>query len=503
MKKIGQTFGIIGVILLLFGIVEFVIRMEFSLYNMIHLAGGGALLLIYGISNAATLKTSLGSRKTKYGANAIVYIVIFLAILVLVNFVLARHNKRFDLTEAKRFSIADQTAKVLESLQEPVELLAFFESGEGGPVEDLLKSYDHASDSVSYTFVDPIKHPEMAKARGITQTDVIVIACGERETQVTVPTEEEITNGIIKITRQMDKKVYFLDGHGEHDILSEEEMGFTEARKAIENENYRVEKLLLGAETKVPEDCSILVVAGPRKPVLENELKMIDAYLDGGGKAIFMVEPRQSPELVPFLEDWGITLGGDVIVDMVVRLFAGASLGIEPIVADYDGAHPITQDFQERTIFPIVRSVSAKAGTIEGIEVTELARTSDSSWAEGDVDRLFNDSEARKDEGDREGPVSIAAAAAKAAKGTRIVVFGDAEFADNRYFNYYFNGDLYMNALGWLAGEEDLISIRPRMARSSRVQLTAGQTNLIFYLSVLIVPEFLLIFGIGVWRRRR
>jgi len=502
MKKLGQIFGIIGVILLLFGIVEFLIRMSFSTYNLIHILGGLVLLLTYGISNAASLKTGIGSRTTKYGTNAAVYIIIFLAILVMVNFVLNRHSKRFDLTESKRFSLADQTVKVLGSLEEPVELLAFFQQGEGGPVEDLLKSYDHASGMISYAFVDPVRHPEMAREHDISQTDVIVISCGDRETQVTEPTEEEVTNGIIKISKRAEKKVYFLDGHGEHDIMSEEEQGYIEARKAVENENYASEKLLLGAQEKVPEDCAVLVVSAPQKPVLENELKMIDEFLKGGGKAIFMVEPRESAELVSFLDGWGFELGDNVIVDMVIRLFAGASLGIEPIVEDY-GTHEITRDFQQRTIFPMVRSVSAGDESVEGVNVTELASTSASSWAEKDLDLLFQNSEAKQDPGDRQGPVPVAAVAEEAGKGTKIVVFGDAEFANNRFFNYYYNGDLFMNVLNWLAGEEDLISIRPRMARASRVQLTADQTNLIFYLSVLIIPEILLIFGIGVWWRRR
>ena len=502
MKKLGKLFGIIGAILLLFGIVEFLIRMSFSTYNLIHIVGGLVLLLTYGISNAASLKTGIGSRTTKYGTNAAVYIIVFLAILVMVNFVLDRHSKRFDLTESKRFSISDQTVKVLGSLEEPVELLAFFQQGEGGPVEDLLKSYDHASGMISYAFVDPVRHPEKAKEHDISQTDVIVVSCGARETQVTEPTEEEITNGIIKISKRAEKKVYFLDGHGEHDIMSEEEQGYMVARKAIENENYASEKLLLGAQEKVPEDCAVLVVSAPQKPVLESELKMIDEFLKGGGKAIFMVEPRESKELAGFLKGWGMELGDDIIVDMVIRLFAGASLGIEPIVEDY-GTHAITQEFQQRTIFPMVRSVSAAMEPAEGIEVIELATTSSSSWAEQDLDNLFENSEAKQDAEERVGPVPIAAVAEDSGKGTKIVVFGDAEFANNRYFNYYYNGDLFMNALNWLAGEEDLISIRPRMARASRVQLTADQTNLIFYLSVLIIPEILLIFGIGVWWRRR
>ena len=136
--------------------------------------------------------------------------------------------------------------------------------------------------------------------------------------------------------------------------------------------------------------------------------------------------------------------------------------------------------------------------------MTELAKTSAGSWAETDLERLYGKSEAEFGEGDEQGPIPVAAAATGGAEGNaKVVAFGDAEFANNKYFHYMFNGDLFLNTIGWLAGQEELISIRPRMTRASRVQLTADQHRSIFYASVLIIPEILLLFGVGVWWWRR
>ncbi|MGH7821794.1 MAG: hypothetical protein ACREQ9_18685, partial [Candidatus Binatia bacterium] len=91
----------------------------------------------------------------------------------------------------------------------------------------------------------------------------------------------------------------------------------------------------------------------------------------------------------------------------------------------------------------------------------------------------------------------------KEAGQTRIVAFGSQQLTNNKFINNFFNRDLVLNAVGWAAGEEKLISIRARNLRASRVQLQQDEVTRIFYLSVLILPELLLLVGIVVWSRRR
>jgi len=214
--------------------------------------------------------------------------------------------------------------------------------------------------------------------------------------------------------------------------------------------------------------------------------------------------------LTPVLERWGVRLGDDVVVDPVVRIFQGPALGLEPIVKTYDPAHEITRNFHHGTVFPMARSVHDAAAGKAGLQAVEFVKTSKSSWAETDLTALFERSEAQLDPADIKGPVPIAVAveatlkAMGAAKdGTaRLAVFGSVEFAANRTLDSFYNRDLLMNTIGWLVGESDLVSIRPRGLRASRVRFTQGQGTLIFYLSVLILPELLLLAGLAVWWRR-
>jgi ABC-type uncharacterized transport system involved in gliding motility auxiliary subunit len=233
--------------------------------------------------------------------------------------------------------------------------------------------------------------------------------------------------------------------------------------------------------------------------------------LDGGGRALLLLPPRQGSEFQPVLAKWGVKLGNDVVVDQVIRLFQGPALGLAPLVNTY-GAHEITRDFKQRTVFPMTRSVHSDAAGKKGLQATELVKTSPSSWGETDLDGLFERSEATLDPStDTKGPVPIAVvvnADLKQMAGgkegtTRLAVYGSVEFASNREVEgTYYNRDLLLNTVEWLVGQADLLSIRPRAVRASRIQFTADQVTVIFYLSVLIIPELLLIAGLAVWWRR-
>jgi len=521
MKRVSQIAGWWGVVLLLFGMVSFLFTSEFNLYSVVQLAGGGILVAFSLVFNLGGLWSSLGKRSTRYSANAIVYSAIFLGLLVLVNVVSNGHSWRKDFTEGSLFSLSSQSERVLENLKQNVEVLAFFQQGKGTKLEDLLNNFAHASPKFHYEFVDPVKHPEKAKIHEVITSDVLVVKCGDRETKINGTTEEDLTNAILKVAKTEQKKIYFLTGHGERDLDDETEPGYQVVRKALENENYLVEPLKLFMLKDVPEDCAVLVIADPLKPLVESELEAVRRYLNQGGNVLFMLNQGGTPGMSALVADWGVKLGKDMVVDQVFRLFEGPALGVDPIVEDY-GTHEITKDFQGQTLFNMVSSVSVSEDLPPGFTAVSLASTSSKSWAETDLDMLFEKGEVSLTEDDLAGPVSVAVAVTREVPGAegktdaggsdpagsdtveaRVVVIGDADFVDNQYIAKMYNADFLLNAINWLAGEEAYISIRPKATRGSQVAMTPQQTQNIFYLSVLILPQILLLVGMTIWWRRR
>jgi len=505
-----SLFGLWGIVLLVFGLVAFAVTPAAQGYVFLHVGLGFLFLVLWLTASRESLTSVLGERSTKYGANAIVYTLIFVGVLVVVNWLASRHNHRWDLTKQNVFSLSTQSKNVLGKLEQPVVLDAFVQAGADPEVEDLLGSYRYASDKLSFHMVDPDKERDLAERYKITELPTIHIQYGDQTATVTRDmTEEAITNGLIKATRTTKKVACFIDGHGEPDIENREARGFSSLKDALTNENYETRKVLLATEQDVPPECTVLIDVGTEKPLFDHEVELLSNYLRAGRSALFLVGPRRGEQLKTLVDPWAVKITDSVVVDQVVRLFEGPALGLQIIASTY-GTHPITKDFHERTIFPMARAVEANAAGKTGLSAIELVKSSPSAWGETDLAGVFDRGEAAQDDKDLKGPVSVAVAVTGKHKEmgfgkegeTKLVVVGDSDFATNQFLPQVFNRDLLLNIMNWLGGQEELIAIRPRAIEASRAQLTADESRRIFYLSVLIMPELLLLVGLTVWWRR-
>lgn len=511
--------GITGLTLLFFGALSHWLSYNpaegffaaFGWYSLIHLAAGVACVIGYFTRGSGSLSEFLRQRSTKYGFNALVYSLVFLALFVMINFLGVRYHKRFDVSTTGVNSLSEQSRKILAGLTDPVEIDAFVEDGRDTVLEELLGAYQYESERIQVRVLDPQLRPELAQEAGITQVPTLRIRMSERSTLVTNTDEESITNGIHRVSKSARKKVYFTEGHGEPAIDDRQSLdGAGLFAEALRNQNYDVAKLFLAEFDDVPPDAAAVIVAAPEREVLPKELESLDRYMRRGGRVLYLLEPQKNTELVQFLAKWGVVADDNVILDQQVRLFQGVTLGLDPVVSTYSG-HPSVHPIKERTMFSLARSVRPAAELPKGLLVQTIASTAKTSWAESDVDLLFGSSQATFDEGkDLPGPVSLAVAASAYAKDIggegdaefEMAVFGDGSFATNKYWRQLFNDALALSVVGWLAGEEELISVASRAVRASRASLTAAQARSVFYLSVLVLPELILLCGIAVWWRR-
>ncbi len=495
---------------------------------------GAVALVVYILLNLSTLQRSVSRKSFLYSSNLLLIIVLVLAILVLVNYFFSRHHHRFDFTEAKLHSLSDQSVKVLKGLKNDVLLKCFYRESHynRGRMENLLKNYAYHSKKIKYEFIDPDKNPGLVKRYEITQDGTTILECGDKENRITTSSEEDLTNAIIKVTREKKKVIYFLEGHGEGSVEQSDDNGYSFAKQELEKLGYEVKKLTLALSETFPADCALLVVPGPKKDLLPNELVTVETFLRRGGRVFFMVDPETAPGLPPFLLKFGFKLQDDIVVDTMSRLFGGDYF--MPLVSEYD-YHAITQNFRYATFFPYARSVEIADEKPADITATILGKTSPNSWSERqlNVQRVTFD----KDK-DKQGPIPLAAVAtikpqeekekdkeeaateknpeteeipaktetseaAEAKKEGRLAVFGDSDFVTNRYYNLSGNGNFFLNTVNWLTEEADLISIQPKTSSPRTIHLTPSQGRMIFFVSVVILPLLVLITGVSVWVRRR
>ncbi|MFN8007453.1 MAG: Gldg family protein [Terriglobia bacterium] len=472
---------------------------------------GVALTLAMVFFNLGSIKDSFRLRSTQYGSNTVLVLLVVLGILGVINYLGKKHVKRFDLTTAKVFSLSDQSTKIVRNLKGEVKIL-YFDKEPNGALNDLMDEYKSISPGkIDFKTIDPWKEPAQAKQYGITRPKETVVAYGQKTEKVDSPQEEAVTNAILKVTREKNKVVYFLSGHNEGDISDgQDAKGFAVANKAIEAQNYQVKTLNLAEKPSLPEDCAVLVIAGPKVGLLPTESAVIDQYVTAGGKVLLMVDPDTNPGMAEELKKWKIALEDDIVVDAsgIGQLFGMGPAA--PLVTKYE-PHPITKDLsRSMTFFPLARSVKIIENSGSSFNATLLLKTSENSWGETNL----KSGSAEYNEGkDIKGPVALAAVSVGAAAGdektknfgkeARAVVVGDSDFASNQYFNHQRNGDLFLNMISWLAEDEDLISVRPKNQENRAIVLTRAGASGLFWLAVVLLPGCALLGGIAVWRRRK
>ena len=505
------------------------VRPEWQVYAARVAMVGLALLVVYAAGQWREIAQLFSRRQARYGGLTTVSVLVFVGVLVAVNYIGKRQNKRWDLTAAKQYTLSDQSRNVLAKLDAPLQILVFTQENDFPRFRDRLREYEYGSKQVTTEFIDPDRNPAAAQQNQVQQYGTIIFSYKGRTERVTTDAEQDVTNGIIKVISGQQRKVFFTQGHGEKDTVSAERDGYDQIGQALGRENYTVEKIVLAQTTAVPADASVVVVAGPQTDFFPNEIDLIKQYLAKAGKLLLMLDPPARDDAAPLTNlialanEWGVDVGSNVVVDVsgMGRLF-GASEAV-PVAASYP-PHPITERFSVMTAYPLARSISAKAGGAEGRSAQPLVETSGQSWAEADLKGLFASKPAAlsEAEGDKRGPISLAAAVSApvgAAEGgaeekkpgenegpkpeTRLVVFGDADFVSNATLGVPGNRDLFMNTIGWLSQQENLIAIRPKDPADRRVTLTSDQHNLVNWLAFPVIPGAILLMGVYSWMRRR
>jgi ABC-type uncharacterized transport system involved in gliding motility auxiliary subunit len=356
-------------------------------------------------------------------------------------------------------------------------------------------------------YIDPDRQPALAKEYGVRTYGTIVVAAGDRHFEAQGDNEEGITNALVRVLKGQ-RAIYFVQGHGERNLDSTDREGYDRFKKSLETENYQIQSLLLMQKMAIPADCAILVIAGPQNDYLPPEVDAIRKYLEGGGRALAMLDAGvELPNLTKLLGDWNVKVRSDLVIDMnpVAQIF-GTSPAM-PLIIKY-GTSPIVQPLANHaTLFPLARSFEVGKEYKAGVSVDSLCDTSADSYDVTDFNPKMQKVAFRPGK-DLKGPLSVGVAGTLSGSGEkkaegRFVALGTSLLAANNFLGFQSNRDFVMNAVNWLSADVDLISIRPQPQESQQLNLTVRQMRQVFILGVVGLPLLIIIAGATVWWQRR
>jgi ABC-type uncharacterized transport system involved in gliding motility auxiliary subunit len=455
-------------------------------------------------------RDTAAARQARYGATATLYTIVVIAILVLVNWLGNRYNKSFDTTSNKRFTLSQETQKLVHNLKGDATITYIDKASNFSQARGILDRYKNLSPKIHLQYVDYQKQPTVARAYGLRYAGTAFVELGNRREEAKSLTEEGLTGAFLKDEKGV-RKVCFVSGSHEHPLDDTESSGLSQFKTLLERDNYQAQSITLIDKTAVPSDCSVLEVAGPTADYTPNEVTAIKTYVEGGGRVMFLLDPpidfarehvAENTALTDLLQSWGVTVDKDLVLEEnpMGQLFG---FGPEiPLVNNYE-SQPIVNDLKNSfTGFPVTRSLTVKNG--DKTTVDKLFSTSDRAIA---TTKLNTNEVNPSDPSNKKGPFVLGAAGTyntgKANNPGRFVVIGNSGFVTNGMLGFQANRDLALNAVNWLSSDEDLISIRPKEAEDRRLNANQHQMNVFAYTDLIFIPLIIIASGVAIFLKRR
>ncbi len=454
---------------------------------------------------------NLNTRQTRYAAYVTVYILVVVAILVVANFLANRYNKSYDSTSNKRFSLSDQTKKLVGDLKTDLHITYFDQTSGFQSAKDLLDRYSNLSPKVHVRYVDVMKNPQLTRSYGIKNLGTAVVEIGAKHEEAKSVTEEGITGAIVRVIKGGQRTVCVVNGNGEHQLDDTTENGLSAFKELVAHDNYDTKSISLLQQAEIPASCTVTVVAGPTTDYPAPAVGALKTYVENGGRALFLLDPplkqrridiAANDALDAVLAGWGVTVDKDLILDQnPIGQLAG--LGPEvPLVTSYESQPIVAPMKGQATGFPLARSLDVK--NADKTQIDKLFSSSEGSFATTTLGPGEITLDPNKD---KHGPFAMAAAGSyttdKPNSQGRFVVVGNSGFAANSFIRFNGNRDLVLNMMNWLSSDEDLISIRPKEPEDRRLTLSRAQMSMVRMFSQFFLPLIVVFAGIMVWWRRR
>lgn len=521
-----RLLGIYGLIFIFFGAVAAVFFHETFLAPAAYVEMGIGLIavIVYLINFFGDATKSIWRKRDAVfgGAGA------FLVLLILIGVNVIAHtkwgDKKFDLTTNKIHSLSEASVETLKNLPEKIEVLSFVTDPRAKKLlSNLVNKYTSQSNKIEFRSIDPDQEPTLLETYE-AQVDQVVLRNPKSDKSITLDgaqfNEQEFTTALRRLFVENEINIYFLQGHGEGQISDDKtQKGLFLAKFLLEREGYKVHALDLTQTGAIPANANAVVAWGAERPVSAGEVSLLQAYLEKGGKLVLAQDPLVSPardRILPsgyeeLLKTYGLKFGNSILVQNLN--FQNRSIRSATVLGLNYTDHPIVKDLQGNlTQFSLSQSIDLIDTKKEKENQQALVLTGEDVASVKDVSKLSGNQDLQSS-----GPFAIARIVSESqaedsadqesektsAKGYQLVVFGDSDFASNQNIQNGYNRDLFLNTFAYLLGETENITIRPKTWKNSTLEISDEQKRAVYFASIFIVPQLIILLGLGIWAMRR
>ncbi|MDC1286573.1 GldG family protein [Gammaproteobacteria bacterium] len=436
-----------------------------------------------------------------------VFLLLFVGLLALLAWLSQRYPVTIDMSTNQRNSLSQETVRLLEQIDTPIDVTLFVSPvNERKPtLQKLFNRYRQLQSNIRVQTLNPELHPDLVRTHDIRYDGEVLLEYLGRNEKISQISETNVSNAIQRLLRQGERWLVFLQGHGERNPYGEANHDYSLFATQLAGKGYTIENLNLAQISSIPDNTDVLVLASPRVALLPGEIRLLREYIDAGGNFLWFADPEQALEgLEPLGESLASGFLPGIIIDPNSQL-----MGLDRIdfalIGEYP-RHPITRNLGSLSIFPQAQGIEFYGD--ENWQRQNFLQSDERSWNEtgeldGDVFKGDNDDE-------NSGPLTIGMSLARSTQDDagqlfeqRVIIVGDADFLANRYLGNGSNLEIGINLVNWLSHDDRLISISPRPAPDTRLELSSTEQLAIAIFFLLALPLGLLFSGLRIWLKRR
>jgi ABC-type uncharacterized transport system involved in gliding motility auxiliary subunit len=439
---------------------------------------------------------------------AFIFAILFIGIIGMLAWLSTQYVYQADWTVGARNTVSADTRRLLDAMQHPVSISAFVRDDDmtRDQITSLIGSYQRFKDDISLEFINPDREPARVRELGIASGGEIIIRYLDRSENIQTLSEQQLSNALLRLTRQEERWIVFLTGHGERRPAGETNHGLGIFTRELERKGLNVQTVNL-AESAIPSNTNLLVLASPRVDLLPGEVDKLARYLEQGGNLLWLAEPGGLHGLEPLAEQLDISLLPGMVVDASSQMF-GVENPTFVVVAGYP-RHEITSEMSTVTVYPEAAALEINdSGTWD---IIPLLSTLERAWTE--LGEIAGEIQFDSDTDERSGPLDIGVALTRARTDEngaslpmqRVVVIGDGDFLSNTYLGNAGNLGLGLNIVQWLSHDDASLDISIKSAPDTSLVLGKVAQAVIGLGFLFGLPVLLLVTGILIWllRRRR
>lgn len=437
-----------------------------------------------------------------------------IALVFPVNYLAAKHDTEWDVAYFRTTAAGESTLAIVKTLSEPIAVTLFYPSGSdvGREIAPYFATLEAASEGrITVVQRDQALSPELAEELKIRDNGYVVLQQGESTEKFKLTDDlkkakrdlkkldETVQEHILKVSKGQ-RNAYFVVGHGEANFRERDDTfrKLNLFKKVLESQNFKVGNLGVaeGLANAVPDDADLLVIAGPEKPLLPEEIETLSAWLDKGGAMLVMPEVGGDP-MPELLGKLGVTVGTAPLANAQAHVAQSRGIGDRILLAtNRYGSHASVRTLSKNgttlaMVTPTV--VSVEKAPDATAKVSTLVRTFPDTWPDSTPDRQKG-----PDEMGKVWDIAVASTGPEEgvdSKTWRAIVIGDVNWAADPVIQFSQANQVFLlDGVRWLVGDDD-ISGTVNNEEDVKIQHTRDEDWAWFYVTVIAMP--LLVLGVG------